>query len=134
MLPLERTVVGHLIAMSDDHPELTGYEPGDHRPLRSPHVVLVMRILVVLGIIALVLPGIVTTMSVGANTANTSCARWVALEKPEATGSSARFEMFGPGGVGWQCYSVGAFGGDELVASLGIIPNGSRLPVPVSNT
>ena len=117
-------------AMTDHHPELSGYEPGDGRPLRSPHVVRVMRVAVVLGIIALVLPGIVTTMSVGSNTANIACARWVDLERPEATGSSARFELFGPGGVGWQCYSVGAFGGDELIASLGIIPSGARLPVP----
>ncbi|MBC7724898.1 MAG: hypothetical protein H7146_09145 [Burkholderiaceae bacterium] len=116
--------------MTDEHPELTGYEPGDGRPLRSPHLLRAMRIIVIVGIVALILPGIITTISVGATTANTACANWVAFERPDATGSSARFEFFGPGGVGWQCYSVGAFGGDELVASLGIIPSGARLPVP----
>jgi len=118
--------------MSDEHPELAGYEPGDGRPLRSPRVVLVMRIVVVLGIIALVLPGLWTTLSVGAATAARACARWVSYEKPEARSSRAAFELFGPGGAGWQCYSVGAFGGDERVASLGLIPNGSRLPVPTT--
>ncbi|MFP7761111.1 hypothetical protein [Marisediminicola sp. LYQ85] len=116
--------------MSDHHPELAGYEPGDGRPLRSKNVVRVMRVVVILGIIALVLPGIVTTLSVGSSTAAAACATWVDFETPDATGASARFEFFGPGGPGWQCYSVGAFGGDRLVASLGIIPSGARLPVP----
>ena len=126
--------VGEWTPMSDEHPELTGYEPGDGRPLRSARLLLAMRIIVVVGIIALVLPGIVTTLSVGSATANRSCAQWVAFDRPDASGSSARFELFGPGGIGWQCYSVGAFGGDERVASLGIIPSGARLPIPVSNT
>ncbi len=119
--------------MSDEHPELTGYEPGDGRPLRDPRTLMVMRVIVVTGILALILPGIVTTLSVGAATARTACQRWVDYETPEATGSSAVFELFGPGGVGWQCYSVGAFGDDEIVASLGLIPSGARLPLP-SNT
>lgn len=119
--------------MTNEHPELAGYEPGNGRPLRSPHVMRVMRVLVVLGIVALVLPGIVTTLSVGATTARLACARWVAYAKPDATGSSATFELFGPGGMGWQCYSVGAFGGDVRVASLGLIPNGARLPVPTGS-
>ena len=116
--------------MSDEHPELTGYEPGDGRPLRSPHLLRAMRVIVVVGIVALILPGIVTIMTVGTATANTACRAWVVYERPDATGASARFELFGPGGVGWQCYSVGAFGGDEWVAALGIIPSGARLPVP----
>ncbi len=120
--------------MTDEHAELAGYEPGDGRPLRGPHLLRAMRVIVVLGIVALVLPGLVTTLSVSTNTANVACARWVDFQKPDASGSSARFELFGPGGVGWQCYSVGAFGGDEIVASLGIIPSGARLPIPVSNS
>ena len=116
--------------MTDEHPELTGYEPGDGRPLRSPHLVLVMRVVVVAGIIALVLPGVVTTISVGSRTAQAACAIWVEREVPDAQGSSASFELFGPGGVGWQCYSAGAFGGDHRVVSLGLIPSGVPLRVP----
>lgn len=123
------TGVGDWGAMTDEHPELMGYEPGDGRPLRSPHLLRAMRILVIVGIVALILPGIVTTVSVGATTANAACLNWVAYERPDASGADARFEFFGPGGIGWQCYSVGGFGGDELVASLGIIPSGARLPV-----
>lgn len=116
--------------MTDDHPELAGYVPGDGRPLRSPHLVRTMRVVVILGIVALILPGIITTVSVGSSTAQRTCADWVAYEVPDAAGSSARFEMFGPGGMGWQCYSVGAFGGDARVVSLGIIPSGRPLQVP----
>lgn len=119
--------------MSDEHPELTGYEPGDGRPLRNPRMLLAMRVVVIAGIVALILPGIATTFTVGASTARTACERWVEYEAPEATGSSAVFELFGPGGIGWQCYSVGAFGEDQIVASLGLIPSGARLPLP-SNT
>lgn len=115
--------------MTNDHPELVGYEPIGDRPLRSPRLRRTMQVFVVLGIIALVVPGIATTVSVGAATAHSWCARWVAHLKPEATGSEAKFEFFGPGGIGWQCYSVGAFGADALVVSLGIIPSGEALPV-----
>jgi len=117
-------------AMTHEHPELSGYEPGDERPLRSRRLVFAMRVIVIVGIIALVLPGIITIFSVGGNTADRSCTQWVAFARPDATGSSARFEFFGPGGVGWQCYSIGGFGDDQLVASLGIIPSGARLPIP----
>lgn len=116
--------------MTDEHPELAGYEPSDGRPLRSPRLLATMRVLVILGIIALVLPGIFTIVSVSSATATRACTAWVEYETPDASGSSVRFEMFGPGGAGWQCYSVGAFGGDRRVASLGIIPSGARLAVP----
>lgn len=116
--------------MTDDHPELTGYEPSDARPLRSPRLLLTMRVLVIVGIVALILPGVVTIVSVSSATATRACVAWVEYETPDATSYSVRFELFGPGGVGWQCYSVGAFGGDRRVASLGIIPSGARLAVP----
>jgi hypothetical protein len=115
--------------MTDEHPELAGYEPGDGRPLRDPRTLMVMRIVVVAGIAAIILPGVITTLAVGTGTAERACSGWVRQQRPEATGSDARFELFGPGGVGWQCYSVGAFGRDGLVASLGLIPDGSRLPI-----
>ena len=120
--------------MSDDHPELTGYEPGDARPLRSPRLLVAMRVLVTVGSVALILPGIVTIVSVSSATATRACAAWVEIETPDATGNSVRFELWGPGGAGWQCYSVGAFGGDRRVASLGIIPSGARLAVPEDGT
>jgi hypothetical protein len=114
--------------MHDDEPELAGYDPGDGRPLRSPHTVLVMRVVVVIGLACLVLPGIITTLSVASTAAKEECRRWVAYESPSSPGSRAQFELFGAGGMGWQCYTSGAFGGDTLVASMGLIPGPPALP------
>ncbi|WP_434156592.1 hypothetical protein ACI6SL_11315 [Clavibacter nebraskensis] len=35
-----------------------------------------------------------------------------------------RFQLFGPGVVGYECYTKYAFGGDEHITSLGLIPSG----------
>lgn len=109
------------------HPELDGYEPHPERPLRSRMTRSVMRVVVVLGIVALVLPGLVTTASVAERTAQAACAIWVDYRVAGPSGSDARFEVFGASGLGWECYSVGAFGGDEHIASLGLIPGAPRL-------
>lgn len=87
-----------------------------------------MRVIVVVGIVALVLPGLVTTASVAERTAQAACAIWVDYRVDGPSGSMARFEVFGASGLGWECYSVGAFGGDEHVASLGLIPGPPQLP------
>jgi hypothetical protein len=115
----------------DDEPELANYVPNEARPLRSRRTVAMMRAVVIVGIGCLVLPGVITSVTVAAATADTTCRAWVRYEAPEASGASARFEMFGAGGLGWECYTVGAFGGDRHVASLGIIPISPKLsPVP----
>lgn len=119
----------------DDEPELTGYVPASERPLRNPRVLLVMRVIVIVGIGCLILPGILTTATVAASTAHEACVAWVRYEDPGSAEASARFEFFGPGGVGWQCYAVGGFGGDRQVAFLGLIPiSPSMSPVPMPGT
>jgi len=104
-----------------DEPELTGYEPGDGTPLRSARMLRMMRVVVVLGVLGLILPGVVTTVSVGAATANATCANLVAYYSGGDAPSAARWEFFGPGLIGWECYSEG-FGGEKHVQSLGLIP------------
>jgi hypothetical protein len=117
-----------------DEPELAGYVPNEGAPRRR-RTLMVMRVLVFVGIACLVLPGIVTTISVATNTADAACAAWVRYEAPFATGHSARFEVFGPSGMGWECYSSGGFGNDKHVASLGLIPISPSLsPVPKPGT
>ena len=112
----------------DDEPELAGYEPHE-KPLRSPHLVTAMRVMVVLGLAGLILPGILVTIATANNTAQRTCATYTAYLAPESIGFSTRFELVSPAGIGWNCYAV-AFGGDEtLVASLGLIPGGARIPV-----
>jgi len=116
------------VSMHDDEPELAGYEPYDERPLRSRRTVAIMRVVVLVGIACLVLPGVITGLSVASSAAKEECRRWVAYEDPSSPGSDARFQLFGDGGPGWQCYTRGAFGGDSRVASMGLIPGPPALP------
>lgn len=118
----------------DDEPELAGYQPHE-KPLRSPHLITVMRVVVVLGLVGLILPGILITLGTASRTAQATCAAYTAFYAPEAVSFSARFEVVSAAGIGWNCYSV-AFGGAEtLVKALGIIPGGARLPsAPVENS
>lgn len=113
----------------DDEPELAGYEPHGEKPLRSPHLLTVMRVVVVVGLIGLVLPGILIGMTTANNTAQRSCAIYTANLAPEAITFSARFEMFSASGIGWNCYAVGFNGGETLLAAMGLIPGGARVPV-----
>ena len=114
--------------VTDGHPELNEYEPGNGKPLRSKHTLRAMRVVVVLAILGLVLPGVVSTLSVASATAQSACETWVAYEVDGASGAEVRFEAFGPGGLGWECYSDGAFGGDRHIVSLGLIPGTPELP------
>lgn len=111
-------------AMSDDyHPELAESAPDDDRPLRHPATMTAMRVVVIVGILALVLPGIVITASTAGRSADVACDRIVRTADPFAEGSTARFELVGVEGPGWYCYAVD-FGGDErLLAALGPIPD-----------
>jgi hypothetical protein len=52
----------------------------------------------------------------------------VAYEVPEPSVSAARFEFFGPGLLGWECYATDVIGGDRYVGYLGIIPGPPNLP------
>lgn len=111
----------------DEEPELAGYEPHE-KPLRSPHLITVMRVVVVIGLVGLILPGILVTMSTANRTALSTCAAYTAYFAPDAVDFSTRFELVSPAGMGWNCYAI-EFGGDEvLVAALGLIPGGATLP------
>jgi hypothetical protein len=120
--------------VSNENPELAGYEPYAGKPLRSRRLMWVMRLIVIVGVVSLVLPGIYTTVSVGASNAERACAFRVAQADPSAAGSEARFEVFGPGGLGYECYLLDPFNGDQHVYSLGLIPVAPRGDtVPASN-
>ena len=111
-----------------DHPELDGYEPMRDKPLRSPHLQTIMRIVVVLALVGLILPGIFVSWTTASATANRTCVAYAGVYAPTAVGTSVRFEMFGPEGPGWNCY-VREFGGTEsLLRALGLIPGAVVLP------
>jgi hypothetical protein len=105
----------------DYHRELADWEPIEGRPLRSRRRVYLFRVVVVLAIGALVLPGALSTWSLADATAQRACAISSGLVISEAHGSVARFEVFGPGVVSWECYAV-SVSGEQWVVSLGAIP------------
>ncbi len=110
----------------DIEPELAGYEPHDRRS-RGARRQRMLRITVIVGLVALILPGILVGIITADRTAQASCAAYTAYFAPEAIGAQARFDVFGPS-LGWNCYAQ-FFGGSELiVATLGIIPGGRPLP------
>lgn len=116
--------------MTDYHPELDGYEPSDGKPLASQRMLKPARILIVLGILGLVLPGILVTMSTATQTAERSCSIVVARDAPYAMGYDARFELVGPEGPSWYCYAIVQGEADERVGSLGPIPGPPPAPNP----
>lgn len=109
--------------MTDDDPrELTDYEPGDARPLRSVARRRALRIMVALGLTGLILPGVLVTVSTQISTAAAACRFVVSSQDPEAVDAVARFELAGAEGPGWYCYAVRFGGAEILLRSLGLIP------------
>jgi hypothetical protein len=89
-----------------------------------------MRFLVIIGVIALILPGILVTISTATHTADVSCSIVVVRDAPYAIGSDARFELVGPEGPSWYCYAQVRDEPDERLASLGLIPGAPPAPQP----
>ncbi len=80
-----------------------------------------MRVVIVLGIIGLVVPSVAATVSVQARTAAAVCGQVLRAGTID-TEPIVRFEVAGPAGPSWYCYTW-EFGGHEvLVGSLGLIP------------
>jgi hypothetical protein len=106
----------------DDEPaELRGYQSSGLRPLRSPTLVRIMRVVIVLGVVGLIVPGLYATLALQARTAAVMCARSVA-GGTFGVEPDARFEVAGPVGPSWYCYGRGFDGHEVLVRVLGFIP------------
>lgn len=106
----------------EDHPELAEYEPPE-RPLHGRRRTIATRVFVVVALTALVLPGIMLTISIQTDTATGTCAVYAQHYVPDSVSSSARFELFAPAGPGWQCYALNTEGDATFVAPLGLIPS-----------
>lgn len=112
----------------DDHAELAGYVPTEGRSVRHPLVVKATRVVIVIAVIALVLPGVISTLGVQAQTAAAACRIVVRVGDREATGSIARFEGWGGNGPGWYCYARSFDGSELMLRALGLIPGLSYRP------
>ena len=71
----------------DDHPELAEYEPLGERPLRGRGMTVASRVFVVVALGALLLPGILLTISIQTQTADYTCAVYARQYQPESVGS-----------------------------------------------
>jgi hypothetical protein len=94
----------------------------DDRPLRSRRRLMAMRVLGLVGLGGLVLPGVLVTVSVASRTADRACAIYVSRDAIRATAPDARFEVGGTNGLGWNCYAQQFDGSDVLVEEMGPIP------------
>ncbi|QAV71689.1 hypothetical protein ESZ53_13065 [Salinibacterium sp. UTAS2018] len=123
------------MSLSDENPELDGYVPHGERPLRSRAFKSVMRVVVVLGLIGLVVPGIVSAAGTANNTAHRTCAIYTEYLAPQAVSYDVRFALTGDGDPGWKCYAISFNGSETLLRSLGLIPGPAVLPTsPADNT
>jgi len=113
----------------DAHRSASASSGSDDRPLYGKRRKFFLRAVVFVGLGAMLLPLLGNLYTISATTASDACIRVVAYTQPDAIGATVRFEFLGPGFMGWECYSLGAFGGDQHVVSLGLIPGQVRLPV-----
>jgi hypothetical protein len=104
------------------HPELADYVPGDGNSVRHPLTLKVMQVVIVIGVLALVLPGILYTYGVQVQTAAAACAIVVTAAAPEALAPDARLQAWGGNGPGWYCYARNFDGSELMLRSLGLIP------------
>lgn len=100
----------------------------DDGPLWSDRRQRMMRVVVWVGIVALVAPGLLITWNVANATAAHTCAVYTTYLDPDAGGSRAGFEFFRDGGPGWQCYAVSSSGPETYLGPLGMIPSAPRIP------
>jgi len=107
----------------EEHPELAEYEPLGERPLRGRTHTVAARVFVIVALGALLLPGILLTVSIQTQTASYTCDVYARRYEPDSVGSSARFAVTGPLGPGWQCYALNTEGDSTWVAPLGLIPS-----------
>jgi hypothetical protein len=109
--------------MNDEyHPELAGYDPDEERPARNALRRRAMQVIVVVGILGLILPGIVISITTATNTAQVACGLVVAQEAPDSVAFQPRFELMGVEGPGWYCYAQDFDGTETMVSALGLIP------------
>jgi hypothetical protein len=107
----------------EEHPELVGYVPTEGMPHRR-RMLRAMRVVVILGVAALVLPGVLVTWQTAGRSAASSCAVMVKDQDSDAIGSVAAFDWFGVHGPQWYCSAVEFGGRERLLGSVGVIPYG----------
>lgn len=110
------------------HPELEPDPHGDDddRPMPGERRRHVLRIAVLIALGALVLPLVLSVYSVAKAAADRACAVYVSAYDADAAGFRTAFDLFAPGGPGWECRSVSAGGAERVIAEMGPLPAAPR--------
>ncbi|WP_173924535.1 hypothetical protein [Agromyces sp. Marseille-P2726] len=114
--------------MSERHPELEPDPYDDGRPMPGARRRRVVRIAVLVALGAMVLPLVLSGFSVAKRAADRVCAVYVAAFDTDAAGFRTSFELFAPGGPGWECVAISSSGARTIVARLEPLPAMPRLP------
>lgn len=110
-----------------DHPELDGYEPHGEKPIRSKRTQRLIQLAALVGIALLILPLVISQARIAESSAQRWCAVWLNYEISEPATPVARFELFGPSVLGWECYANTVIGDEQYLGPLGIIPGPPNL-------
>jgi len=110
--------------MTNDLPPELSDEWDDEPPGPSPmeRRARMMKIIGIVALVSMVLPGLLVTWSTSRATANAACQIAVTYYAPTATRWQANFDFLPLGNVGWNCYAYTEDGFVLRVAHLGIIP------------
>lgn len=115
--------------VSDRHPELDG-DPSDDGPVFGARRRRVLRVVVLIAVAALVLPVVLSIYGVARAAADRACAQYVAVYDADARASRVSFELFAPGGPGWQCFATAGHGSSGThIANLGLLPSAPRVQI-----
>jgi hypothetical protein len=123
--------------MNEDNPrELNDWDPDDWGPDDSEpdddatppweRRRRIMRLVALVTMIAMVVPGALTSWAIAQSTAERSCRIAVDFYANDRTPSRVAFELSASESLGWNCYAL-APTGEVRVAILGLIPGPPRL-------
>lgn len=112
----------------EDDPLEDDDEPAPRR-LRTT----VMRVVVLIAVLALVLPGVLVTWTTQVRTAEYACQIATDYYAPGASASLARFTITDPELLGWNCFAQMYNDEEIFTAHLGLIPGAPRL-IPLTDS
>ena len=104
--------------------------PIDEGPVFGERRRRILRITVLVALSAMLLPLVLSAVSVARSAAERACAIYVADFDADATASRVAFDLFAQGGPGWLCYDVREQGGDTYLGNLGPMPALPRATLP----
>jgi hypothetical protein len=114
--------------MTGPHPELEPDPYDDDGPMPGERRRRVLRVAVLIALGALVLPLFLSVYSVAKSAADRACAVYVAAYDTNAAGFRTSFELFAPGGPGWECLAISENGSSRSLGNLGPLPAMPRQP------